>query len=71
MKSTFLELPVLGLVVVAVLFSFLSFDLSNLWIPLTSIMGIMSIQAFITKRRLSSMEERLKLLESQVGVAPG
>jgi hypothetical protein len=50
----------------AVVVSLLSFDLSNIWIPLSAILIVMGLQTLVTKSSLSSLEARLKQLEARV-----
>jgi hypothetical protein len=56
----------IGLLLMAVLVSFLSFDFSNIWIPLSAILVVMSFQTLVTRRNLFSLEARLKQLEAQM-----
>ena len=56
----------LGLFLMAVIVSFLSFDLSNIWIPLSAILVAMGLQTLVTRRSLYSLEARLKQLEARV-----
>jgi hypothetical protein len=50
----------------AVVVSLLSFDLTNIWIPLSAILIVMGLQTLVTKSSLSSLEARLKQLEARV-----
>lgn len=56
----------LGFFLMAIVVSFLSFDLSNIWIPLSAILMAMGLQMLVTRRSLYSLEARIKQLETRV-----
>lgn len=66
MKIGFYGSSAVGLLLLAGIVSFLSFDISKIWIPLSAILVLMSLQTLMTKRNLSVMEARLKQLETQI-----
>jgi ABC-type glycerol-3-phosphate transport system permease component len=53
----------IGLIVLAIIYSFVTWNNSNLWIPISSILIVLSIIVFVIRSTFASMEERLKKLE--------
>jgi ABC-type glycerol-3-phosphate transport system permease component len=53
----------IGLIFLAIVYSFSTWNNSNIWIPISSILIILSIIVYILRSVITSIEERLKKLE--------
>jgi len=53
----------IGFIVMAVITSFGSWNNTNIWIPISAILIILSLFTFIIRSMFNSIDERLKKLE--------
>jgi len=51
------------LILLAIIYSFATWNNSNIWIPISSILIILSIIVYVLRSVITSIEERLKKLE--------
>ncbi len=64
MKNSKIFLPSsIGLILLAIIFSFATWNNSNIWIPIFIIFIVLSIIVYILRSVITSIDERLKKLE--------
>lgn len=64
MKNGTLLLPSsIGLILLAIIVSFATWNDSNIWIPISVLFVVLSIIVFVIRSMFVSIEERLKKLE--------
>ena len=55
----------IGLIVLAIIASFASWNNSNIWIPVSAILICLSLLVFVIRSVFNSIDERLKKLEEK------
>jgi len=55
----------IGFIMMAIIVSFASWDISNIWIPISAILIALGLIVFVIRSVLTSIEERLNKLEEQ------
>ena len=56
----------IGLIILAIVASFAPWNASNIWVPISSLLIILSLLVYVIRSSFSSIEERLKNIEEQL-----
>ena len=55
----------IGFIIMAIIMSFASWNMTNIWIPITAIFFVLALLTFVIRKMFNSMEQRIKRLEEQ------
>jgi len=56
----------IGLILLAIIDSFATWNVSNLWVPISSLLLILSLLVYVIRSSFALIEERLRQIEEQV-----